>query len=44
MVLDNTNPIFAQIREIPLWETIPGAIPAIDHEEESRVDEQGNRT
>ncbi|UFH46966.1 alpha/beta hydrolase [Flavobacterium galactosidilyticum] len=44
MVLINASPISAQIRAVPLWETIPGAIPAIDHEEESRVDEQGNRT
>ena len=44
MVLINASPISAQIREIPLWKTIPGAIPASDYKEELRVDEHGNPT
>ena len=44
MVLINTSPISAQIRAVPLWETIPGAITASDYKEELRVDEHGNPT
>lgn len=41
MSLVSTHPIFSQIHEIPLWETIPDAIPAIDYKEEPRLDNMG---
>ena len=44
MLLANTNPVFSQIREIPLWEIVPGAISAMDYKEEPRLDERGNQT
>ncbi|HEY6143845.1 MAG TPA: alpha/beta hydrolase [Flavobacterium sp.] len=34
-------PGFSQNKEIPLWEQIPGAIPAVDYKEETTQDKEG---
>ena len=44
LILGMSFPSFAQNKEIPLWETIPGAITAVDYKQEPRLDAQGNIT
>ncbi|MFV8271220.1 alpha/beta hydrolase fold domain-containing protein [Flavobacterium sp. GT2N3] len=39
-----TSLIFSQNKEIPLWDKIPGSIPAVDYKEEPRLDSQGTIT
>ena len=39
-----TSFIFSQNKEIPLWDKIPGSIPAVDYKEEFRLDTQGTIT
>jgi acetyl esterase/lipase len=44
LFLSISFPIFSQNQEIPLWQTIPGAIPSADYKQEPRLDAQGNIT
>jgi acetyl esterase/lipase len=39
-----TSLTFSQIKEIPLWDKIPGAIGAADYKQEPRLDDKGNIT
>jgi hypothetical protein len=44
LFLSISFPIFSQNQEIPLWQTIPGAIASTDYKQEPRLDGQGNIT
>jgi acetyl esterase/lipase len=39
-----TSLIYSQNKEIPLWDTVPGAIESVDYKEEPRLDAQGKNT